>query len=516
MMSTPDSRALAAALVGLLIAGTLGIVLGERIPVNGGMGWDGLYYAEIARNFPDLGEAAVSAYRLQRILPPVVVGALLWALQIAPSDPAILLGFTLLNFLAHAATCVAWWKIARHLGISAAGFAIGVAGLFANFAVLRQSSYLPVTVDSAALAVGTLQLLWYLADRPRSLALVTAAGGFVWQLALPVGLALLLLRRGVARPAEVGRSWAILAAAAVTVLYLVRFLRLHLGGIHVVGAGPVVPVQQPWLALSLLVCLTYLAAIVVSLLRGYGPRDVPAALRSIRPRRVVFAMGAVLLPALVVRIVHGGRGPGDEMTLAQFSSFLAVLPVTRPGVFLVAHVAYFGPVLLLAVAAWRTVAAAIRSEGAGLVVVMLGGALVALSSESRQSIIFLPFVVAYTSLALDQLGLARPLAPATLLLGLLTSRFWLPLDHVTEAQLPDRWLTPQELAYHFNGYFANHGPWMTNGWYLVHLATAVAAGAALWLVARRARLHRGSTDGSESREQDHIGREAARAVTLNA
>lgn len=470
----------------IVASGLLGTFAGERIPVNGGLGWDGKDYAEIARSAPDLSAAAVSAYRLQRSLPSLVVGLLLSTLGIPPSDEALATAFSLLNTLLLGVTCMSWGRIARTLALSRSGFWLGITGLFVNFAALRQATYTPVLVDSSALLIGTLQLQLALEHRWRPLALVTFCGAFTWQLAAPAGLFLLLFPRGVIAPRSSRTVWSTAAALLVVGVYLLRFARLQAGGIDVIGGGPVVPIVRPWLAISLLVCIGYLLSLVRGALRGYEPRDIIVALRALRSPRIALAAVAVLLPALAIRLVRSDGGPADEISAAGFSSFLTILPVVRPATFLVAHFAYFGPIVLLAIGAWPSVAAVVRRAGLGIVLVFLMGGTIALSSESRQSTLFLPLIVAFTALALDERGLARALAPATLVLAIAGSRFWIALNTVTAEHLPPRGLTVEEMARYFPRFLGNHGPWMTDRWYLIHLSAATASGAILWIIARRA------------------------------
>lgn len=481
------SRDTIVAIALIIAAGLAGTFAGERIPVNEGLGWDGKDYAAIARSAPDLSVAAVSAYRLQRSFPPLLVGLSLAALGVPRSGEALAIAFSLFNTLLLGVTCLTWSSIARTLAISRSGFWLGTAGLFLNFAALRQATYMPVLVDSSAQLIGTLQLYLWLQDRWRSLALVTVVGAFTWQLAGPAGLAFLLFPRGAAAPRSRGGAWATAVALLAVSLFLLRFARLYAGGITVVGGGPVVPVVRPWLAVSLLLCVGYLFSLVRGTLLGYEPRDVLAALRALRWPRVSVAVIAVLLPAIAIRLVRSRAGPVDEISVAGFTSFLAILPVVRPGNFLVAHFAYFGPIVLLAIAAWSTVAARVRRAGLGVVLVFLMGGAVALSSESRQSTLFLPLIVAFTILSLDERGLTRALAPAALVLALVSSRFWLRLNTVSAEQLPGRWLTPEEMARYFERFLGSHGPWMTHQWYFIHLTAAMVCAVILWMAARRVR-----------------------------
>src|SRR5947209_2952133 len=66
----------------------------ERLPVNAGLGWDGVRYATITRNFAQyMASPALDGYYVQRILPCGVVFALMWLLGLAFSDSNIVFTF---------------------------------------------------------------------------------------------------------------------------------------------------------------------------------------------------------------------------------------------------------------------------------------------------------------------------------------------------------------------------------------------------------------------------------------
>src|SRR2546423_1827806 len=81
-------------LVALLIA-TLCCAFVERVSVHDGFGWDGVNYANWARDFKnEVFFKKLSPYYVQRILPSAIVGGSLRLLHIPRTETAILTAFS--------------------------------------------------------------------------------------------------------------------------------------------------------------------------------------------------------------------------------------------------------------------------------------------------------------------------------------------------------------------------------------------------------------------------------------
>jgi hypothetical protein len=126
---------------------------------------------------------------------------------------------------------------------------------------------------------------------------------------------------------------------------------------------------------------------------------------------------------------------------------------------------------------------------------MLIAMIFALTSESRQSNLALPFVAAVLASVADATRL-RPRTVAFLaVVGLVSSKVWLDINGTNTGYDPVR-----EGGLRFGSYFLSDGPWMTNYWYAVQGAAVLLTAAILYLLlsadmlhARQAATGRGST-----------------------
>ena len=112
-------------LAALLVA-LLGFFGGERVPVNGGLGWDGVIYARWASDFhEEIFVRRVDTYYIQRILPAAVVHYSLRALAISLTDRHVMTAFGILSVLLLTLMGSLWARIVEELQISRAGTWLG-------------------------------------------------------------------------------------------------------------------------------------------------------------------------------------------------------------------------------------------------------------------------------------------------------------------------------------------------------------------------------------------------------
>jgi len=161
-------------------------------------------------------------------------------------------------------------------------------------------------------------------------------------------------------------------------------------------------------------------------------------------------------------------------TLKQYLCTILVSSMAKPGISLVAHAVYFGPVVLASVLLWPRVCERIQGEGLGMVVLAWAAVVLSIASESRQLVSFLPLIAAFTVRAMEEIS--RPRWHDLVFLGaaVVASKCWLPLNHGPTTgnllEFPDQF------------YFMNQGPWMSDGMYQMQGAIVAALAAVLaWM-----------------------------------
>ena len=131
----------------------------------------------------------------------------------------------------------------------------------------------------------------------------------------------------------------------------------------------------------------------------------------------------------------------------------------QPGIFIVAHIIYFGPLVIICILYWKQITKLVHENGLGLTLAMSVSLMFSLFSESRTHIVFWPFLVPFIAQVIDQSQQVRGTHVALItFLSILLSKAWLPFNNIKN---------PTEI------YFSHIGPWMKPNSYLINLIVTV-------------------------------------------
>jgi hypothetical protein len=475
--SAGERRFLAAALLFIAAVGVAQILYGERISAGRGLGWDGRSYARIAADFPGVVlDEGLDTYRLQRIVPPGVVYVALTALGLTRDDAHIVSAFAVYNLVLLLGSVVLWAAIARAAGLSAEGRWLGFLLLFVNVAHLKMPFYYPVLTDVTAFFLGGCLVYAYLRDNVPGMIAALAVGAFSWPSFLGVGGLLFLFPRAAveeepkADPHASLRGWTVALAAAALFLLNVWVHREWFD--QRPSAIAAVDRRLLWLSIPLAV------AYVVGVCR-YAPLDaVRTYLERVRRPRLLVWIGLVVAAAVLVRALATGDTPyGGGFFLRQ----LAIQPILKPALSLVAHAAYLGLLVWLLLFRWRAAGRAAHRVGAGLSLFVVAVALMGLTSESRQLEHGMFALALAAVLAVEHVRWPA-WAPLTFtLVALAGTKIWLSLNRQGFSGKADPFSYPSQY------YFMNHGPWMSYEMYALQGALALGAGLLLALALGRSR-----------------------------
>jgi hypothetical protein len=486
-----ESRVVFVAVTTLVYAAS--VFVSEKISVGGGFGFDGAVYGEWARTFPaPLLDESVNRYCIQRIVPSALVNATLRLLRAELTPTHVIHAF---EAWAIGLVCVAasiWVALARRLQLTVAARWFGAVALFGSYATLKWTAYYPVLTDLWSVVLALLQLLLFLDRRLVRLAVVTFIGAFVWPTSAVIGVALILflpLRADAATvPVPLPGRLRFVPAGIAVVTWMFLCASILRSGYAISGTAPLC---RPLLRLSLLASSAFLFCAVAVLVDDRALFNLRLLGRYLlRPHLLVAAAIVVAIEALQARLAPApSHYPATELL-----RMIAYTSIQKPAAFLVAHVAFLGPVLLLLVMRGRAVMALARRSGPGLVVVAGLGAVLFLNSESRHlwnvAAMFIPFAVKL----LDELSWTPRQFVGLSILTLASSNVWLTYE---DPIWPDALQLPGQL------FFMTNGPWMDFGPYVVQ--GVIVAGFGLWLARQLSAAGRLAT-----RQGSSLAHEAAR------
>ena len=437
--------------------------LAERVPVGDGFGWDGVLYGNWARDFhEEVFVKQVNTYYIQRVLPSAVIHYSLRILRVPLTDSNILAAFGVYACVLLTLMAACWRRIAQELRIGLAGKWLGFAAFFLNYIALKYVFYCPASTDINAYALGLAMLLCYLRRQTFWLATLTLIGAFCWPLCVHAGAIMLIFPRPAQQspvqpptpvPLQFGAALLLTGVAAGGIL-----LMLHQPlTLETVFVQPefVMP-YRPALNLSVAICLIYVF-LGSFFLFSAGFLFSPRLLFS--PRRLTTAL-LVVLGMLAVKYVQrqvARHEPVDEFAILL--SQTASTSVVRPGVFLVTHIALYGPVFMLTALLWKTVCAEMQHGGPALTFCALIALVPSLNSQSRFFLNLFPLLVPFVVKAAERLQPGRWQLGCFAILSLLMSKVWFTINtgpfHGRLHEFPDQ------------GLFMSHGPWISPTMYAV-------------------------------------------------
>jgi hypothetical protein len=433
------------------IAAVAGMLNPDKITVGDGFGWDGKLYRAFAENFWEARRGGLSDYCAGRVAPSLLLHYTLRAVSAPPTKANLLHGFEVMDVLLLVGSAWLWTRVARRMGLGPTGLWFGFIGAFANFFALKAVSYYPTLTDVPAFFLGWAMLAAYLRGSAWLLVVLTLVGRFTWPMALPMGAILLLFPKSPSgtsndEPApRIPLSWRAGALAAVPALAVGCFVgQVMAKGIPLIAGHNGMPgLFKPAWPLSLAGSCVYLAVALFLLFRA-----TPSLLGFFTYARLLGRWSTYLKLAILVGLALvvkplATRGP-DPIDAVTFLKYVAWYSVAAPLKFLVAHVDYYGPVVLVLVLGWRAVARAIGAAGTGIGWVVALAVMLSLNSESRHLVMFVPFLVAFAAKAVDEQPPARRTLWIFAGLSILASKAWLVIG--TDVQL----------------YLSNFGPWMSN------------------------------------------------------
>lgn len=457
------------------------IVFGERIGVHGGEGWDGQSYAAWAGDLPKALADGVTAFQSERMLPSAIVYYALGALGVARTAGRVIVGFQLLDSVALVASAWLLGRIAFALAWSRATTWVAFAAAFLGFANARHALYYPTMTDPSAFALA-MAIAWaYVVGRPLVLWIAALASAFTWPALVLVGLLGLALPRATEPPPTTTGRWHRASAVAVGVAVL-GFITWWCAFVLMYPRGAERWIDRshrdlwPLSIASLAIPCAAAAYVVARHDRTWSVRSYLVRVGVWRCVRGVVAIAAIVVASELWRAKVGTQGPGFGWR--DLRHYYVATSVHAPLWNLVHHVVYFGPIVVLAIGAWRPIADTAARWGPGAVLALGVVVVTSVSADSRHLLHLLPFAMVATIEATRAWWTPRG-ALAFIALGVAWSKIWFRIGYVSiheSLDWPDlRW-------------FMHFGPWSNDTTFIIHGVAAVVTAAVLWLVLRGQRV----------------------------
>jgi hypothetical protein len=444
--------------------GLLALLFGERILANRGLGWDGQVYYWMSRDFFHyVYDQIMTSYHAVRIVPSLIVKAMHTVTRTDHSYELTPIYFGLMNLGSIVLGSVLIWSCLNNVRM--VWRTVGIAALLSSFAFLRMPFYYPILTDSFAFLIGSLLLWGNQRDSIPIKAGATMLGAFTFPSTLILALPLLVLRHAesISVPRKPER-WLIAFGVII-------FIILSVTGPAFLGGMPSDTFQpQQW---SVLLSIPFPLAYLIWLWRGYSgfPRRLDLK-HQLNNRGLAAWLHIFAAVALVLIWAKPAMVPKSFAFLHLVDSGLL-----HPAVALVAHVSYFGPIMLIPLIFPKR----FKQEIEKLDLPLRWTAMLALSmlvaSESRTAIVGLPMIILLCVRTLNDRKITTTGIAAIGMLALLWSKVWFTINQGKMAG--------ELLEFPMQRFFMHIGPWMGTQAYLIQLAATMATGLILWTVFRK-------------------------------
>jgi hypothetical protein len=161
---------------------------------------------------------------------------------------------------------------------------------------------------------------------------------------------------------------------------------------------------------------------------------------------------------------------------------ITISSIANPLTFLVSHVVYVGPIVLLLLYFLKPFIQQIDQYGVGLHLFILGYVLLSITSETRLFINAWPFFVAFLCKTIEEVKLPQGFYIYLFMSALALSKFWYRIE---VAYFSEHYLNFPEQRY-----FMSQGPWMSDSMYLLQGAIVLVIFLWMyWFYLRKQKLH---------------------------
>src|SRR5881275_1292931 len=157
----------------------IGSTLFEQLNVHDGLGWDGMTYAAMVKNYISLlTHKGLDAYYIQRVLPSGLVFLIIKTLGLGFTDHNIILVFSIYNIVLVNLSLFLWFRVMKQFNFSFNTQLVATVLLVGNFCILKFGMFYPVLTDISTFFLGILLLQAYLNGRQAWLLILGLIGAF--------------------------------------------------------------------------------------------------------------------------------------------------------------------------------------------------------------------------------------------------------------------------------------------------------------------------------------------------
>lgn len=436
---------------------------GPRLPVEGGLGWDGQVFGKCSIDFVScIEKVTLSDYSITRLFPSALVNFMYQVTQLKANIPNTVVLFSIMNFIESALILILLLLISRQLQWKSFTTAFAILAILFSFAGLRMPFYVPVWTDTTALLLSTLALWAFLTKRKLVLGLTIVPAGFTWPAAIPVIAILLVINDSGDNINRLSNKKALLFAATITVAFsgLIYFFVWSPYGIH--------ELINEWIIFSTLISVCLCFWFSYSFICALGKRKI-----SMNKQGFMILSFFCVLYFAATTYLHQFADIASPQDPYKMIRAIAITGLMFPAIILSAHAVYLGPWIIYFMVKLKAIMSNVSMP---IILVSIMGVGLSFITESRIMTFMIPFMVFAAATYVDRLAVGK-LAFIIFATGsIVSSRFW--LDMHSGRFGTDLNSFPAQL------FLMHMGPWMSYGSYLLSIIALLVSILSVWPLLR--------------------------------
>jgi len=459
----------------------------ESIAVNNGLGWDGVTYSNMTKNFTTLfHEQSFNSYYFQKILLPGIACFIvfLWNMvreffnvgaPIELTDGVVIQVFSLVNFFILIVSGMIFLKIMGLFNFKAGTKILGFSLLFFSFATLKQNFYYPVLIDTLAFSLGILTLYFYLANKYTALLIASVIGYFSFPTIFYMGIILFIFEnKTTKRQIKLDRFFSLKEKFFLMTLVFLILIYIIIIYLNLFTKYTVTRTGNNLSAISILVAICYVYVMERYLITN---DFINGIINSVSIKKIIISVSLfIFLKGLNFYYSYHSDHSWVPMSMSSYIYLILCESIINPGTFLVSHFFYFGPFIPLLFFFWGDFLIELKEQSYGYQTLVVIFIFSALGSESRQLINAVPFFVFLLIRVLDRCDFKNFFYGIMILLSLIVSRFWFNFNMAQSDVQHSSDLFPAQY------YFMNQGPWMSDSMYIVGLVLMLLFFLLMWVL----------------------------------
>ena len=444
-------------ILSFLIFISLYYLLSEKVTVNDGFGWDGGYYAHLVSNvYDDLANQKVDSYYIRRILPSILVSIPAHLFNLPITREYIIYGFVIANILCIFISYVFWIKICRFFKMSFDRTVVSLILLFGFYWVLKGAAYYPVLTDIFAFTSSIVMLYFYLKENNNALATMILLSFFIWPSTVYIGSFLLLFPKGSylqIEPKLLNTFTRISSISAISIMGIMGAVSIY--GVFVKGwwkfsTDPFLLIKYFYLPLSIL-CVTFYVYYCIKMSMKEFKGNVKCFEFNMNNSKSIYYWLIIVGGCLILQYFLSPI----KVTTGLNIIGLARGSISKPFIFLVSDITYYGAAAVLCILFFRPMLKQISNLGLGAYLTVLFSLVLNMYPESRFILNAFPFFVLGITLCGPFDHLTKKQWFLLIFTQFIFSKIWLPIGASPEF------------------YFLNFGVCMSHSAYAVQAVVAI-------------------------------------------